>query len=59
MEGRGGGTEPAAATAVTGSRSLNTEGPLEFSVDRPFAFALADRVTATVLFIGYVTDPMS
>lgn len=47
------GTEAAAAT---GSAMRDSHGPT-VTVDRPFVFAIRDRVTGTVLFLGRVTDP--
>lgn len=48
------GTEAAAATAVViGYESR----PLSFNVDRPFIFALRDRESGAILFLGRVTDP--
>ena len=53
------GTEAAAATAVIGSTAgPGYQGPWpELRVDRPFLFALRDRATGAVLFLGRVTDP--
>ncbi len=51
------GTEAAAATAVIGTRSAVAAQPVQFVVDRPFAFGIVDRLTGAVLFIGYVADP--
>ena len=50
------GTEAAAATAIVGMRALEAEPPT-FSADRPFVFALRERVTGALLFLGYVGDP--
>lgn len=51
------GTEAAAATAVIiGTTSMPTE-IVEIDFDRPFLFALQDRETGTVLFLGRVLDP--
>ncbi len=48
------GTEAAAATSVTvGVVSM----PPTFRVDRPFLFAIRERFSGTILFIGQVTDP--
>lgn len=47
------GTE---AAAVTGG-AMTTSAPVPFSVDRPFAFAITDRVTGAVLFLGTINDP--
>lgn len=50
------GTEAAAVTTVgVGVTSL---GP-HFYADRPFAFAVRERTTGTLLFIGQVADPSS
>jgi serpin B len=53
------GTEAAAATAVimrTAAAPMPTE-MIELRIDRPFLFALRDRDTGAVLFLGRVTDP--
>jgi serpin B len=50
------GTEAAAATAVVMlSSAFSPE--VQLTVDRPFLFALRDRDTGAVLFLGRVTDP--
>jgi serpin B len=51
------GTEAAAATAVVMAAGAAPLGPIELSVDRPFLFALRDRPTGAVLFLGQVTTP--
>lgn len=48
------GTEAAAATSVgVGITSL----PPELVFDRPFFFAIRERSTGTLLFVGRITDP--
>ncbi len=50
------GTEAAAATAVViGLESLPPTATM--TIDRPFIFLIRDRQTATILFLGRVTDP--
>ncbi|WP_030435554.1 serpin family protein [Actinoplanes subtropicus] len=52
------GTE---AAAVTGGMmaTAGRANPLEFRVDRPFAFTISDRQTGAILFLGAVADPRS
>jgi serine protease inhibitor len=48
------GTEAAAVTTViVGTVSL----PQDFVVDHPFLYAIRERLSGTILFIGTVTDP--
>jgi serpin B len=51
------GTEAAAATAVVTTRSLAPDDHVRMVVDKPFVFALRDRKTGLVLFMGYVGAP--
>ena len=52
------GTEAAAATAVTTTRSLGGGPPLlAFVADKPFVFALRDETSGQTLVTGYVADP--
>jgi serpin B len=55
------GTEAAAATAVVmGPTSAPpTDEPIALVFDHPFVFALRDRATGAVLFLGRVADPRS
>ncbi|OZC04465.1 serpin family protein [Rubricoccus marinus] len=50
------GTEAAAVTTV--GVTATSLGP-QFSADRPFVFAIRERTTNTLLFIGQVADPTS
>jgi len=52
------GTEAAAATGiVVGVTSMPMEPPPEFRADRPFVFAIRERATGAILFMGRVSDP--
>jgi serpin B len=53
------GTEAAAATAVVTTRSLAHDDHVKMVVDKPFVFALRDRKTGLILFMGYVGAPPS
>ncbi len=50
------GTEASAATAV-GIRAGAVLKPLSLDVNRPFLFAVRDRHTGAVVFLGRVADP--
>ena len=50
------GTEAAAVTTVEVGA---TSAPPSFVADRPFVFAIRERTTNTLLFIGQVADPRS
>lgn len=47
------GTEAAAATSV----SMVESAPPEFRFDRPFIFAIRERISGTILFIATIGDP--
>jgi serpin B len=54
------GTEAAAATAVTISRAsamIETEEPKLLRIERPFLFAIRERESGTLLFLGRVIEP--
>jgi serine protease inhibitor len=50
------GTEAAAATEV-GMKLGIVSNPTEFTVDRPFIYAIADKKTGLIVFIGKVEKP--
>jgi serpin B len=52
------GTEAAAAT-VLGMAESGAPETVEMIVDGPFFFAITERDTGTILFLGRVTDPSS
>jgi serpin B len=51
------GTEAAAATAVVMPRGGPPPSPPRFVADRPFAFAIHDARTDSVLFVGRLATP--
>jgi serine protease inhibitor len=52
------GTRAAAVTTVTViATAYRPETPFELRLDRPFLWAIEDRRTGTILFLGIVTDP--
>jgi len=54
------GTEASAATGLgflAGSAMPAPTRPLEFRADHPFVFAIRERSTGEILFLGRVTDP--
>ena len=54
------GTEAAAATAVVmaaGAAPGVVDEPIDFTVDRPFVFAIRDNPTGAILFLGHIGDP--
>lgn len=48
------GTEAAAATSV---EIVVESAPLQLVFDRPFLFAIRERLTGTILFLGAIGDP--
>ncbi|MDX1674405.1 MAG: serpin family protein, partial [Longimicrobiales bacterium] len=48
------GTEAAAATSVTVGP---TSAPPSIVFDRPFLFAIRERLSGTILFLGVIGDP--
>jgi len=50
------GTEAAAVTTI-GIETTSSE-PHEFKVNKPFVFAIRERTTNTILFIGKVVNPL-
>lgn len=56
------GTEAAAATAVvfdTVSMMAIRQRPIVFRADHPFVFAIRERRSGTILFLGRLSDPTS
>jgi len=51
------GTVAAAVTVVGGATSIGPSEVIYMDVNRPFVFAIRDRVSGTILFIGRVNDP--
>jgi serine protease inhibitor len=52
------GTEAASATAVVmRTVSAPLDSPLQFTADRPFLYAIADKKTGLILFMGKVEKP--
>ena len=50
------GTEAAAVTTI-GIRETSAGNNTEFKVNKPFVFAIRERTTNTILFIGKVVNP--
>jgi serpin B len=48
------GTEAAAVTTVG---VVETSAPLPARIDRPFVFAIRERLSGTILFVGKIVDP--
>lgn len=51
------GTEAAAATSMQMAGSAAPVSPFQMQIDRPFFFAIEDRTTGALLFMGSVYDP--
>jgi serpin B len=51
------GTEAAATTSVRMSRSAVSVRGFVVTVDRPFLYAIQDRATGVILFLGAITNP--
>ena len=55
------GTRAAAATIVImteGACLLEEEPPVQFNMNRPFVFVIADEVSGAVCFAGIVANPV-
>ena len=53
------GTEAAAVTTIGVELTSFPPQPQEFKIDKPFVFAIRERTTNTLLFIGQVVNPLS
>jgi serpin B len=51
------GTEAAAVTIVAIEKTMSGPEKVYFTVDRPFFFAITEKSTGAILFIGTVKDP--
>lgn len=52
------GTEAAAVTIIVAEATSGSEvEPLRLTIDRPFIFAITERETGAILFLGRVSDP--
>ena len=53
------GTEAAAVTTIGVEVTSYPPQPREFVIDKPFIFAIRERTTNTLLFIGQVVNPLN
>ena len=53
------GTEAAAATIVAIEKTSFNPQKIRFIVNRPFLFAITEKSTNAILFVGTVKDPLS
>jgi serine protease inhibitor len=53
------GTEAAAVTTIGMCATSMPPQPIEFIIDKPFVFAIRERTTNTLLFIGQVMNPQN
>ncbi len=53
------GTEAAAVTTIGIDVTSYPPQPKEFRIDKPFVFAIRERTTNTLLFIGQVVNPLN
>ncbi len=53
------GTEAAAVTTIGIELTSYPPQPREFEIDKPFVFAIRERTTNTLLFIGQVVNPLN
>jgi len=53
------GTEAAAVTTIGIDVTSYPPQPREFRIDKPFVFAIRERTTNTLLFIGQVLNPLN
>jgi serpin B len=53
------GTEAAAVTTIGIELTSMPPQPIQFIIDKPFVFAIRERTTNTLLFIGQVVNPQN
>ncbi len=51
------GTEAAAVTTIGVNVTSMPPEPSKFTIDKPFVFAIRERTTNTLLFIGQIVNP--
>lgn len=53
------GTEAAAVTTIGVNTTVALPQPVQFVIDKPFIFAIRERTTNTLLFIGQIINPLA
>jgi serine protease inhibitor len=53
------GTEAAAVTTIGVYSTIALPQPIQFIIDKPFIFAIRERTTNTLLFIGQIVNPLT
>jgi serpin B len=52
------GTEAAAVTTIGVELTSEPPQPTQFIIDKPFIFAIRERTTNTLMFIGQIVNPL-